>query len=206
MTGALLSFDSPDAVERPSLAVPSGWASHQLINQDSGNVEYYTPAKIIEAARRTMGGIDLDPFSSATANERVKAAHFYTPNEDGLIQPWHGRFWMNHPFGRDTNAPCVAKAEKEYSEGRATEGCCITFAATSEQWFQPLLRRPQCYLTPRTNYYLPDGSLKRGVTKGSVVTYYGTNIEAFAREFSSLGVVKVSWPNTTMSNERESAK
>lgn len=29
----------------------------QLINQTSGDVEWYTPARIIEAARRCMGGI-----------------------------------------------------------------------------------------------------------------------------------------------------
>ena len=31
-----------------------------LINQTSGKVEYYTPADIVEAARRVMGSIDLD--------------------------------------------------------------------------------------------------------------------------------------------------
>lgn len=173
-----------------------GQASHRLINQDSGDVEYYTPSEIVEAARRVMGQIELDPFSSATANERVKAARYFTPREDGLAQPWiTPAFWMNHPFGRTTNGPCIRKADAEYESGRAVSGCCITFAATSEQWFQPLLRRPQCYLTPRTNYYNPDGSLKVGVTKGSVVTYFGRDIEAFAREFSAFGVIKVAWPN-----------
>ena len=30
-----------------------------------------------------------------------------------------------------------------------------------------------------------------GVTKGSVVTYFGTNVEGFSKAFASLGVVKV---------------
>ena len=42
-----------------------------LINQTSGKVEYYTPADIVEAARRVMGSIDLDPASSPAANETV---------------------------------------------------------------------------------------------------------------------------------------
>lgn len=168
--------------------------THQLINQDSGDVEYYTPPEIVDAARRTMGGIDLDPFSSAAANARVGATRFYTAQDDGLKQDWVGRFWMNHPFSRVMNPLCVQKAESEYAVGRATEGCSISFAATSEGWFQPLLRRPQCYLSPRTNYYLPDGTKKRGVTKGSVVTYFGRNLDAFAREFAALGVIKVPYP------------
>ncbi len=98
---------------------------------------------------------------------------------------------MNHPFSRDYNKRVVLKIEGEYASGHIKQGCCITFAATSELWFQPLLRRPQCFLSPRTNYHMPDGTVKRGVTKGSVVTYYGDNVLAFAREFASLGVVKI---------------
>lgn len=172
--------------------------AHRLINQDSGDVEYYTPTEITEAARRVMGGIDLDPFSSAAANERIKATLYFTSQDDGLNQEWRGRFWMNHPFSRAMNPLCIQKAELEYAQGRATQGCCITFAATSEAWFQPLLRRPQCYISPRTNYFMPDGTKKAGVTKGSVVTYFGDNIEAFAREFRAFGVIKVAWPHNKL--------
>lgn len=171
--------------------------AHQLINQTSGNVEYYTPAEIIEAAWRTLGVIDLDPASSVLANERVKATRIYTEADDGLAQEWNGNVWMNHPFGRIQNPKWIAKIEAEYRTGRMLEACCITFACTSEQWFQPLLRRPQCYLSPRTNYLLPDGGVLRGVTKGSVVTYYGNHTERFATAFSTLGVVKVTYaPNS----------
>ena len=40
--------------------------------------------------------------------------------------------------------------------------------------------------------YLTDTFIKRGVTKGSVVTYFGSNVEKFASEFRKLGVVKIS--------------
>ena len=98
---------------------------------------------------------------------------------------------MNHPFGRKTNRPWIAKLAAEYASGRVTEAVCITFAATSEQWFAPLLAQPQCYIKGRTNYHLPDGTVKRGVTKGSVVTYFGKNVEKFAAEFRSLGTIKI---------------
>ena len=170
--------------------------SHRHINATSGAVEYYTPLEIIESARSVLGRIDLDPFSSEAANLRVKADRFYTIKEDGLKQEWVGRFWMNHPFGKGMNRPCIEKVELEHRMGRAVEGMCITYAATSEKWFRPLLNRPQCYLTPRTNYFLPDGTLKTGVTKGSVVTYFGRNVSKFAHEFSSHGIVKVNFqPN-----------
>ena len=49
----------------------------QLINQDSGNYEYYTPIELVNAAREVMGSIDLDPASSETANKLIKATKFY---------------------------------------------------------------------------------------------------------------------------------
>lgn len=211
----------------------------QLINQTSGDTEIYTPSNIIEAARRTMGDIDLDPASSARANERVKAGVFYGQPDwevrgeikglpvrfydghGGLDYSWTGKVWMNHPFGtpearckgdckkkvcekrgyhlgRDMkgNADWVGKAALEHATGRVTALCMICFASTSEAWFRPLLQYPQCFLSPRTNYLKPDGTVYEGVTKGSVVTYMGPDLPAFAREFSPLGEIKVTYRPT----------
>ena len=167
--------------------------NHQHINADSGSDEYFTPGNIIECARLVLGRIDLDPASSLEANATVQADRFFTIADDGLHQEWGGRIWMNHPFGRKTNKPWVDKLVSEYRAGRVTEAVCITFAATSEQWFRPLLYEVQCYLHGRTNYYLPDGTLKRGVTKGSVLTYFGPAPCLFAEAFRKTGTVKSPW-------------
>jgi hypothetical protein len=166
-------------------------ASHKLINQDSGKVEYYTPSFIVEAARQVMGSIDLDPASSSIANNSIKATRFYTINQPSLELPWIGNIWMNHPFSRKNNYEFINKLLHEVKEGNVKQACCITFAATSEKWFRPLLTFPQCYLFGRTNYILPDGSQKVGVTKGSVVTYIGPNNDKFREVFSKYGAVKI---------------
>jgi hypothetical protein len=163
--------------------------AHQLVNQNSGNVEIYTPGFIIEAARATMGGIDLDPASSERANETVKADAFFSSG--ALEKQWAGRVWMNHPFSRSYNAAWITKLVQSYESGPVDEACCICFASTSEKWFRPLLGYPQCFLSPRTNYLLPDGSIYRGVTKGSVVTYFGRSVIRFYHNFKILGVVKI---------------
>lgn len=168
--------------------------SHRLINQDSGNCEYYTPLRIIDAARKTMGSIDLDPASSKAANRFVQAKVFYDKNGPDL--GWFGNVFLNHPFSRDRNPLWISKLVHEFESGRVNQAICITFAATSEKWFQPLLAQPQCYLVPRTNYRMPDGSTKKGVTKGSVVTYFhrgsrNTALYNFREAFEGLGVVKV---------------
>jgi len=162
-----------------------------LINQTSGNCEYYTPVEIVDAARKAMGGIDLDPASSIAANAYVRAKNIYTISDNGLVMPWKGRVWMNHPFSRDGNKAWIEKLLTSWSSGDVPQACCITYAATSERWFRDLMDFPQCFLSPRTNYLLPDGTVKRGVTKGSVVTYLGDNQVKFCREFDGkFGTVK----------------
>lgn len=165
----------------------------QQINQTSGAVEYYTPPHILAAARKALGveQFDLDPFSSSEANKRVLARNFFTAETDGFKQRWFGSVWMNHPFSAELNPRAIQKLEDEYTFGDVLEACCITYACTSERWFQPLLHRPQCFLHPRTNYYLPDGTVKKGVTKGSVVTYYGDDTLRFRDAFRGLGAVKI---------------
>jgi len=160
----------------------------QLINQDSGNFEYYTPIEYPEAACLVMGSIDLDPASSLKANQRIQADYYFA--EKGLEKTWFGNVWMNHPFSRINNPLWINKLVSEYENGNVEQACCITFAATSETWFRPLLGYLQCFIHSRTNYYLPNGEKKKGVTKGSVITYLGDNEDDFKGIFSQFGTVK----------------
>ena len=61
------------------------------------SAEHYTPAAYVEAARYVLGGIDLDPASCAMANATVQAKHYYTKDDDGLDNPWHGLVYLNPP-------------------------------------------------------------------------------------------------------------
>lgn len=68
----------------------------------SGTDEHYTPAEIIEAARSTMGEIELDPASCEMANLRlVKAARYFSEPQNGFTKTWRSpAVFLNPPGGR----------------------------------------------------------------------------------------------------------
>jgi hypothetical protein len=83
----------------------------------STGVEWYTPAQYVDAAREVLGGIDLDPASCDQANRTVRARTYYTAQDDGLEHYWHGRVWLNPPYGK-SSALFVGKLLAERAAGR----------------------------------------------------------------------------------------
>ena len=58
--------------------------------------EWLTPPELLAA----LGRFDLDPCSPVNRPWPTAARH-YTINDNGLLQPWHGREFCNPPFGRE---------------------------------------------------------------------------------------------------------
>jgi len=61
------------------------------------NDEWLTPPNIIES----LGKFDLDPCAPINRPWDTAVKH-YTIKENGLWQQWHGRVWLNPPYGRQT--------------------------------------------------------------------------------------------------------
>lgn len=92
-------------------------------------VEWYTPSGVIEAARRTMGSIDLDPASCFTANLTVKATTYYTKEDSGLLKEWRGNVWLNPPFSGGF-LPCFVNKAINHFEAGEIKSACILFPLT----------------------------------------------------------------------------
>jgi len=150
--------------------------------------EWYTPAEIIEAAREVMGGIDLDPASCEEANCTVQASRFYDEDTDGLAQEWHGRVWLNPPYGGLAGS-FTDKLLAEYRSGRTVAALSILSAgATTTRWFQPLFDFPLCFYSGRVAFRATHTD-KASNTVGSVLAYLGPDVDRFAEVFERFGPV-----------------
>jgi ParB family chromosome partitioning protein len=155
-------------------------------------VGYYTPSDVVEAARVTLGWFDLDPASCADANETVRAGLYYTKEDNGLMLPWFGRVWMNHPFTKGRNHLWINKLVESYQCGDVEAACCITWASMPESWMRPLLQFPQCFPHKRIQYTdSRTGQPMKAAPKGSVITYLGPDVQRFAESFRHIGTVKI---------------
>lgn len=157
------------------------------VGNNSGDNEWYTPAPYIEAARAIMGSIDLDPASSDVANTVVGASAYFTAQDDGLSQDWHGRIWMNPPYAQPLVSQFCAKLRDEYDAGNVTGAIVLVNNATETAWFQRIIGAASavCFPLARVKFWAPDRVA--APLQGQAVVYLGNDPAAFIREFAAFG-------------------
>jgi DNA polymerase-1 len=158
------------------------------VSANSGNVEWYTPPEILEAARAVLGGIDLDPASCEIAQRTVKAARYYTVADDGLAQDWHGRVWLNTPYAAGLVGRFVEKLLAHVEAGDVTAAILLTNNATDTRWFQAASRAAAaaCFPSGRIRFAGPEGP-RRTPLQGQAILYFGPTPRAFVARFGGFG-------------------
>lgn len=174
------------AGEEPAKAMKR---AHAMYN--TGENEWYTPADLVECARKLLGTIDLDPASSALANQTVRANTWYGVEEDGLAQRWQGRVWMNPPYARGLIDRFVERLMQCHLSGDVPEALILVNNATDTRWFHHLQSAPHRHtlaLSYRVKFVSPEGRDPNAM-QGQVVVYLGSRRAEFALAFASHGVV-----------------
>lgn len=179
--------------------------------------EHYTPSYIVEAARATMGSIDLDPASCDIANRTVRANVFFSHQPatsfwdgtkvvqkehsgiNGLAAQWHGNVFLNPPGGviDGASAP-VLWFEKLVDEFRAGNIHQAVFVAFSLEFLQTVqlshaMRYARdafiCISKRRVKYLRADGTEGGSPPGASAILYIGPNRSAFVENFGGIGMV-----------------
>ncbi len=124
-----------------------GIGGHQLPNRGRCD-DWLTPPEIIKA----LGPFDLDPCCPADMPWRT-AKHMVSRPADGLSIDWHGRVWLNPPYGDSAAKWC---------EKLAKHGCgtLLIFARTETNWWHDHIWPHACgirFLRQRIHFYTLEG-------------------------------------------------
>lgn len=155
----------------------------QSVLMSSASSEWYTPRCIIDAALEAMGGIDLDPCSNSKTDPVVPAKMHYTIEDNGLLLPWHGRVYMNPPYGREIGK-WVKKLLDEYRVFNCV-AIALVPSRTDTAWFREFKYRycPVCFVTGRLKF----SGHKNSAPFPSAVFGLGIPLHIFYNAFCGIG-------------------
>src|SRR3990167_611347 len=172
------------------------------VANNSGENEWYTPPKLIEAARQAMGGIDTDPASSDKANETVQANVYFTKDDDGLTKTWGGNVWMNPPYSQGLVDNFSEAIITKFKNGEIQQACVLVNNATETRWFQRMASKcsVMCLIMGRIKFLDETGTQANTPLQGQIILYFGVNSEQFCASFQQFGLIVL----TKTSSETES--
>lgn len=150
--------------------------------------EWYSDTPFLSLCREIMGlspdqKIDFDPFSCEKANERVRAKHYFTKEDDALDSATK---WPEHVETAFMNAPnskttlCVQRWLAWHDAGGTVHSMQIGNAAMGDKWVQDALidaaldKIVVCF--PASRYAFVDGDGVKagsGGRSGQIVIYRG---------------------------------
>ncbi len=159
-----------------------------FVEHNSGNNEWYTPIKYIELVRKVLGAIDLDPASCEYANKTVGATKFFTSENDGLKKNWHGRVFLNPPYGRKLIGKFIDKLKTEFVQGHISECIVLINNATETTWFNDITEIASAVVFTHGRIKF-NSEIKESKTplQGQAFLYIGKNAEKFLEVFQAIG-------------------
>jgi len=151
------------------------------IPNTSGNNEWYTPGWVLDIARGVLGGeFDLDPASSAIANQTVRAKHFFTQEDDALTKAWTGeRVWMNPPYSAGLFPKFIERLIAYHANGRIVSAAVLTNNTTESRAGQLLLEHSDAvlFLNKRIRFLGPDGKPGDSPRFGQMMCFFGEGLD-----------------------------
>lgn len=148
----------------PDRSPTLGIGGHHLPNKGRTD-EWLTPPSIISA----LGEFDLDPCSPVDRPWDTAKAH-YTILDDGITRDWHGRVWLNPPYGPELGRWLSKMAAHNC-------GTALVFARTETDAFHRSVWPKACavlFIAGRLHFYDIRGNrAKANSGAPSVLVAYG---------------------------------
>lgn len=127
--------------------------------------EWYTPKEIIDA----LGEFDLDPCAPMHPLWPT-AKIMYNKQDNGLIQNWGGRIWLNPPYSKPLMWQFVEKLAEHGN------GIALLFNRCDSNKFQDIIFKKatgMMFLRNRIKFFRPDGTRGDSPGCGSILIAFG---------------------------------
>lgn len=174
------------ASSTPNGSEPDDADKYKNPHFSSQSNDWQTPEWLVRSAEQVLGKIDLDPCCSDPEDPAVPADRHFTEESDGLSRAWHGRVYLNPPYGREIG-DWLSKLIAEYEAGRVSEAVALLPARTDTRWFRQLRTYPRCFLHGRLTF----AGAESCAPFPSMTLYMGQSESAFVDEFSEHGDIYV---------------
>lgn len=149
-------------------------------DRTTGKEDWLTPPHVLKA----LGEFDLDPCSPIGRPWDTAKVH-YTLMDNGLNKDWHGRVWLNPPYGNQTEQWVKRLA----SHG---DGIALIFARTETSTFHPWVWEHAdavMFLKGRLRFWTKEGREGGSAGAPSVLVAYGDRNVAALRSSGLEGVM-----------------
>jgi phage N-6-adenine-methyltransferase len=150
----------------------------------SAKMDWQTPDNVLELVREFgRGVISLDPCT--VADNPTGALRYYTPDSDGLSQPWDGPglVFCNPPYGRELG-PWAWKMRTEATKGAEIIG--LVPARTDTRWWHDYVASADAVLFWRGRLKFKGASASAPFP--SALPYWGPRPDHFAYVFRNHGL------------------
>lgn len=140
---------------------------HEDPSHKGQNETWLSPLAIVSA----LGTFDLDPCAAPSPRPWPTALRHIELPEDGLRSEWHGRVWLNPPYG-DKAADWLAKMAAHRM------GIALIAARTDTRaWAKYVwpIATSIMFVRNRVDFYLPCGTRSHRSGHGSVLVAYSAN-------------------------------
>lgn len=182
--------DDPDTLLQPyetRLDHLRGTAWAWLVDPAASIQDYFTPTELIDAARTAMGDVDLDAASHWIANRRHRIPDYFHINRSAFENPWHGRVWLNPPYG--DNAPWFREILRHTATGEVEQLCMLSPVwAFTTAIARPVMAKASAFvmLNPTPQFW-GNAKGKTGTNNPHGILYIGDRSKEFFKAFEPFG-------------------
>lgn len=161
-------------------------AAARSVHFSSETDEWNTPKEIINLVLNCFDEIDLDPCSNNLESPNIPAKQVFTRDLDGLSQRWHGRVYMNPPYGKEIGH-WVGRLVDAYKLREIEQAIALLPARTDTRWFQRLKGFYVAFIEGRLKF----GGAENSAPFPSMLVYFGDDPEVVGKigKFADVWVI-----------------